>query len=391
VKASSLSQSHDFLAPRTCLLAPLPEHEQAADLLAGAADAILAGDLGSARERLRQADMPMLFDYARRLMGREDHEVHRRRALDMLPIKTEKVLARMPGATETMALHARDGWRCRFCGCRVVSSRARSTIRACLPDALSWGESDGYHGAFFAMTASVDHVVPHSAGGGNEPENLVTACWSCQFGRGAYTIQELGLLDPRDRPPIVDGWDGLTRVIGKTTAALARRADEDAALSPFNISPPNLQRDHDKKTPTPGIYSTAQADWLRNLDTIEAPPSHRLIEFLEGCADVGVSWSLNKVLLARMRVGGTTVEFLAVEPDGRVHVPWSLGGRKDEFRGFAEILAAGIGGAVAYETPKLWNVALAGKKPLGLLRLLDSTKVLRSALEALHHALQPVD
>ena len=127
---------------------------------------------------LRQADMPVLFDYARRLMGREDHEVHRRRASDESPVKAEKVFARMPGAAETLALHARDGWRCRFCGCRVVSGRARSAVRASLPGALPWGEGEGYHAAFFAMTASVDHVVPHSAGGTNEPGNLVTACWS---------------------------------------------------------------------------------------------------------------------------------------------------------------------------------------------------------------------
>ncbi len=374
-----MSQNPDFLAPRRCLLAPLPEHEQAADLLSGAADAILEGDIETARKLLRLADMPVLFDYASRLMGREDHDVHRRRALQV------------PSAAETLALHARDGWRCRFCGCRVASSRARSTMRACLPDVLLWDKDGGYHAAFFAITASVDHVLPHSVGGGNELENLVTACWSCQFGRGAYMIEELGLLDPRERPPIVDGWDGLTRILGRTTAAIARRVDEDAEQSPLDIPASLIGQDEAPPNTGTRIHSTTQAEWLKKLDTIEKRPSQRIIDFLEGCGDIGVSWSLNKVLLARMRVGGTTVEFLAVEPDGRVHVPWSLGGRKDEFRGFAETLAAGIEGAVSYETPKLWNVALSGKKPLGLLRLLDSTKALRSALEVLHEALRALD
>ena len=325
--------------------------------------------------------MQLLYDYARRLMGREDPDIHRRRPPDMPPIKTERVLARMPGAAETLALHARDGWRCRFCGCRVVSSRARSNMRACLPEALAWGDGKGYHAAFFAMTASVDHVVPHSAGGSNEPENVVTACCSCQFGRGAYTLQEFGLLDPRGRSPVVDGWDGLNRVIGKTSAAMVRRADEDAVLSPLDVSVPPPAQDEERQRPLPAIYSTAQAEWLRKLDTIQAPLSRRLIEFLEDCGDLGVSWSLNKVLLARMRVGGAAVEFLAVEPDGPVHVPLSIGGRKNEFRGFAESLAAGIQGAMVYVTPKLWNVALTGKKPLGLLQLLEATTALRAALE----------
>ncbi len=153
------------------------------------------------------------------------------------------------------------------------------------------------------------------------------------------------MLDPRCRSPVVDAWDGLTRIIGKTSAAMVRRADEDAVLSPLEVSVPGLVRDDETRRPLPAIFSTAQAEWLRKLDTIQAPPSRRLIEFLEDCGDLGVSWSLNKVLLARMRVGGATVEFLAVEPDGRVHVPWSIGGRKEEFRAFAETLAAGIQGA----------------------------------------------
>jgi len=54
----------DFLAPRACFLAPIPELEIAADLLAAAADALLAGDLNLARVKLRQANDPVLYKYA---------------------------------------------------------------------------------------------------------------------------------------------------------------------------------------------------------------------------------------------------------------------------------------------------------------------------------------
>ena len=74
-----MSDPSDFLAPRRCLRAPLPEHEAAADLLADAADAVVAGDLDLARDRLRQADMPALFAFARTLMGPVDPDIHRRR------------------------------------------------------------------------------------------------------------------------------------------------------------------------------------------------------------------------------------------------------------------------------------------------------------------------
>jgi hypothetical protein len=99
-----------------------------------------------ARERLRQADMPVLFEYARKLMGPAVPEIHRRRPVAARTLKAGKAAARMPNAAETVALYARDGWRCRFCGCRVLSSRARSLIRACLPGAVPWGEGKGAEG-----------------------------------------------------------------------------------------------------------------------------------------------------------------------------------------------------------------------------------------------------
>jgi len=276
-----LIETPEFLAPRRCLLAPLPEHELAADLLSEAANAIVAGDVETARDRLRQADMPVLFEYARKLMGPAVPEIHRRRPVAARTLKAGKAAARMPNAAETVALYARDGWRCRFCGCRVLSSRARSLIRACLPSAVPWGEGKGYHGAFFAMTASVDHVVPHSAGGGNEPGNLVTACWSCQFGRGSYAIEEVGLLDPRDRPPVVDAWDGLSRVIGKTAAILARHADTVETAPPFVAADDDAPvTAAETRTAAARIYSSAQAEWLTRLDGIQAPPSRRIIDFL---------------------------------------------------------------------------------------------------------------
>ena len=166
-------------------------------------------------------------------MGPDDAAIRRRRPVSNLAAAVTKASSRMPTSAETRALYMRDGWRCRFCGCRVVSNGARSALRACIPGAIPWGGSGGYHGAFFALTASVDHVVPHSAGGGNEPENLVTACWSCQFGRGRYTIEEVGLSDPRCRPPIVDDWDGLCRVVGHASAAIALQADVAEAKTPF--------------------------------------------------------------------------------------------------------------------------------------------------------------
>ena len=376
----------DYLAARACLLAPLPEHAIAADLLSTAADAILVGGTARAGDMVRQADMPALFEFGRKLMGKDDPDVHRRRPVQAVAKRLGKDPVRMPTAAATRALFDRDGWHCRFCGCRVVSPRARSAMRACLPGAVPWSETEGFHGGFFALSASVDHVLPHSAGGGNDLSNLVTACWPCQFGRGPATLEELGLLDPRSRTPVSDGWDGLGRLLDcSASSAIAEASLDGAEAVHLEAAARSVATNNHIAN---RLLGSDQVRWLSTLDEIQLPPSRRTFDFLDHCADLNVSWSLNKVLLARMRVGSSVVDFMAVEPNGEVHLPWSIGGRKDAFKTFAIALAKGIPGAVCYETPKLWKVSGPAKKLIGLLDLLERLPALRTALELLHSALE---
>jgi 5-methylcytosine-specific restriction endonuclease McrA len=71
------------------------------------------------------------------------------------------------------------------------------------------------HGVVLAFRANIDHVVPWKLGGKSDDSNLVTACWSCNYGKAQYTLDQIGLDDPRDRKPkmLIDGWDGLTSFI----------------------------------------------------------------------------------------------------------------------------------------------------------------------------------
>lgn len=67
------------------------------------------------------------------------------------------------------------------------------------------------HGAVLTFRANVDHVLPWQRGGWTHLENLVSACWPCNYGKDRYTLDELGLDDPRLRAPVLsDGWDGLS-------------------------------------------------------------------------------------------------------------------------------------------------------------------------------------
>ena len=89
------------------------------------------------------------------------------------------------------------------------------------------------------------------------------------------------------------------------------------------------------------------------------------------------------MLLVRMAVGGETLEIVGVQRDGLCEVPWSIGGAKDAFKGFAETLAAAIPEAIFYETPKTWTVSKPGKKRVDVLELLAASAALPTALERL--------
>jgi hypothetical protein len=56
----------------------------------------------------------------------------------------------------------RDGYACRYCGCHVHPP---------------------VDGIYLRDDATVDHVIPRSLGGTNDPENLVTACRECNMAK----------------------------------------------------------------------------------------------------------------------------------------------------------------------------------------------------------------
>jgi hypothetical protein len=363
------SEAEDFWAPRTCLHLPIPEYEAGAEMLAEAADAILIGDLDLARDLVRRADMSVLFEHAHIVMHKLDPRIQRKRPIKVPAGKLPKVASRMPSAEVTKALFARDGWRCRFCGCRVVLPGARKIMSAALPGAIPWSKkaADYNHGAFYAISASLDHVVPHSAGGTNEEDNLVTACWTCQFGRDHFLLEEVGLLDPRARPPVQDGWDGLGRLLTKV-------------VRPTAIS--KLVR---PISPKRSVLS--RAEWFASLEANYPTSSDRLVHVLDGCADLNVSWNLNKVLIVRATIGEVALDILGIQPDGLVEIPWAIAGQKSAFKCFAETIADAISGAIVYETPKLWVVSKAAKRRVNVMELLEAADTLRPALKLLQSAL----
>lgn len=107
------------------------------------------------------------------------------------------------------AVVERDGWRCRFCGLRLLARDFIVGLNARCPDAFPWGVPDAARHAFgLVCLYTPDHVVPWWNGGGNELDNLVASCGTCNYQKGSCSLEELDLEDPRTRPAEVDGWDG---------------------------------------------------------------------------------------------------------------------------------------------------------------------------------------
>ncbi len=199
---------------RDCLLPPIPELERAISSLDLAVSSVLKRDTVRASQLIVDANLAEIREYTARIVGKLSVDVHRRTALPATVPNAERFENRMPAASKELQIFVRDGWRCRFCAVRVISRQARKLLCDLFPRETRWELSDAEkHTCLYAIAASLDHVLPYSRGGDDDVTNLVTACYCCQFGRGNFTLSEVELNDPRDRPPQVTGWDGLSRLI----------------------------------------------------------------------------------------------------------------------------------------------------------------------------------
>ena len=78
----------------------------------------------------------------------------------------------------------RDSWHCRYCHHALFFSPTLKLLDQAAPG-HSYYHVNGKTGHMLPLFqwrfASVDHIVPVDAGGTNEIENLVAACWRCNL------------------------------------------------------------------------------------------------------------------------------------------------------------------------------------------------------------------
>jgi hypothetical protein len=197
---------------RQCVREPIPEIAEAAALLEEAVTAHLAGHSKIASDLILRCDMPAIRDWTESLWGASSPYVKVRKIHPPVPHlpKAERVPVRMPSASEKTRLLKNNGYHCRFCGIPVIRMEIRKRIKEAYPEALSWGSTNQtQHAAFQAMWVQYDHLLPHARGGNNDLDNVIITCAPRNYARMHYTIEEVGLMDPRSRLPVKSSWQGL--------------------------------------------------------------------------------------------------------------------------------------------------------------------------------------
>ena len=195
-----------------CLRQPIPEIEWAARTVLAAMESHLAGDIQRAGSLIESTNIIEIRNWTESLWGKDSAYVDPRvvagapRQLS----KAERIPVRMPDRANKERLLAQQGWHCRFCGIPLIRPETRTWIRSKYKDALPWGtKNNEQHAAFQAMWLQYDHLVPHARGGTNDLENILITCAPCNYARMHYTIEELGLEDPRLRRRVESSWEGL--------------------------------------------------------------------------------------------------------------------------------------------------------------------------------------
>ena len=216
-----IEENSAFWAPRRCLRSPIPEIFEAAMLLDRAAAHHLLGNHDEAADLIQQTDREDIRDFTESLWGRRsknpDQSTYIRwRRISGLPKPDAMDLdkKRKPNRADENAAIARWGRHCVFCGVPLIRSAVPKALQASYPDLVIWqsNRNADQHAAFQLMWMQFDHVVPHSRGGRTDIENIVVTCAPCNYGKGNWMLEELGLIDPRLGPVVRTSWDGLERI-----------------------------------------------------------------------------------------------------------------------------------------------------------------------------------
>jgi 5-methylcytosine-specific restriction endonuclease McrA len=121
--------------------------------------------------------------------------------------------------TRVRRIAARDGYLCGYCDIRAIEPEILRKIDTMLGGGVLHKRSTprnnrSYHGIWLMTAVTLDHIEPLAKHHDDSDENLVTCCWSCNFGKYHYELDELGLRAPSSRRGRSTGWSGARELIG---------------------------------------------------------------------------------------------------------------------------------------------------------------------------------
>jgi len=206
--------------PERFMRAPLPyprEFDESIDHFVAATKLAFAGEVQEARRRMNSIDhmsMAKWFDEIAQHVGDVRYELisnaqpYRKRA--------QSNKKRDTGDARIRRLAERDGYRCGYCGIRVVEPAVLKKVQSRLGRDVfpsKTGEKGSsnldYHGIWLVMAITLDHIKPFAIDADDSDRNLVTCCWGCNFGKYDYTLKELDLARPEQSRGVFGGWHGL--------------------------------------------------------------------------------------------------------------------------------------------------------------------------------------
>jgi len=111
----------------------------------------------------------------------------------ILPLDAVKTCANLEAL-----IFSRDKFRCCYCSSNVLPKKEFKKIQEILGrDAFPLGKTNATRSGFYLMfAATLDHVLPWSLGGRTDETNLVTSCWSCNYGKANFTVEQIGIKSP---------------------------------------------------------------------------------------------------------------------------------------------------------------------------------------------------
>lgn len=215
VKSCVLLGTDPTLWSRTILLPPPSWFDEQLEIFCGSVEHAGNGRLDEAislLKRIRSSDMREWFIEHGQMSG-----IHRGRQLKIdAPSVSQDQRDPVDRPTRyEKKVFQRDSYTCRYCGLRILSKevlvafeRAVGTTEFC-----AQGKDFQLHGIVHGFKIVADHLFPHRCGGRTNPDNLVSSCPACNYGKYNYTLKQLGLDDPLLRPPANNAWDGLVSLV----------------------------------------------------------------------------------------------------------------------------------------------------------------------------------